>query len=72
MAAASVEDKPVKLALALPDVAGAQTLIDTDWQRYGGQTPDAPHETQACKKGQLTVSLPACTGRLMKLEATAD
>ena len=42
-------------------------LIDTDWNRYGGNTFDADGQILAISKGVLKVDLPSCSGKLLKL-----
>ena len=69
LCALNLSDEEVKRTFELDGIAGATVLVDTDWQRYGGQTPDAPQLKESCKEGRLTVTLPACTGRLMRLQA---
>ena len=65
----NLSGKPVELALRVPDAASATMLMNTDWQRYNGQTPDAPGKAIACEKGVLSATIPACTGWLLRLSA---
>ena len=67
----NLSGKPVELALRVPDAASATMLMNTDWQRYNGQTPDAPGKAIACEKGVLSATIPACTGWLLRLSADA-
>ena len=53
--------------IKLPKTKKATMLIDTDWQRYGGNAPDADGEELAVEKGVLTLDLPSCTAKLLKL-----
>ena len=64
----NLSDRPAGLEFELPGVQAASMLMDTDWQRYNGQTPDAPGAAIPCDEGVLGVSVPACTGWLLRLE----
>ena len=46
----------------LPAGAGAKLLLHTDWQRFGGHTPE--EDCPAPSGGTLTVCLPPCSGQL--------
>lgn len=46
----------------LPAGPGAELLLHTDWQRFGGHTPEEDRPTVS--GGALTVCLPPCSGQL--------
>ena len=54
--------------IAVPDAAQAEMLIDTDWWRYGGETPDDQLEPLKIKSGKLELNLPSNSGKLLKLK----
>lgn len=67
----NLDDVAHEYAVPLPEeLAGArpQVLLDTDWQRFGGETPD---EQSACTVagGLLSATLPALSGMLVQLGA---
>ena len=51
----------------LPTTAGAKLLLHTDWQRFGGSTPEGERPKPA--GGALTVCLPPCSGQLFCMES---
>ena len=52
--------------IEVPDALRAKVLIDTDWNRYGGETVDDGSKARV-SKGVLTLDLPSCSGKLIKL-----
>ena len=64
----NLSDRPAGLEFELPGLQAASMLMDTDWQRYDGQTPDAPGTAIPCDEGVLGVTVPACTGWLLRLK----
>ncbi|MDO5120431.1 MAG: alpha amylase C-terminal domain-containing protein, partial [Coriobacteriales bacterium] len=56
-----------KYEIKIPDAKKAKVLIDTDWNRYGGNTFDVEGQIIAVSKGVLKVDLPSCSGKLLKL-----
>ena len=67
LCALNLSDKTVETTLKLEDATSATLLIDTDWERYGGSTPDATDTELECEDGLLTLELPACSGQLFVL-----
>ena len=55
-------------AIKVPEATQAEVLIDTDWWRYGGQTPDDQVKPLKVKDGVLTLNLPSNAGMLLKLQ----
>ena len=56
-------------AVPLPDglsAAAPEVLLDTDWQRYGGSTPDGASECRV-EKNRLVATLPPLSGMLVSL-----
>ena len=59
--------------LDLPGAGDVEVLLDTDWQRFGGNTPDGRTEvTFDAEKGSLTLTLPALSGVLLSLVSPED
>jgi len=54
-------------SIQVPGAKEATVLIDTDWQRYGGETPDNEGEVLHIEDGVLKLDLPSCSGMLLKL-----
>ena len=57
------EGFPIKV----PGATKATVLLDTDWQRYNGQTPDDEGATLKVTDGELKLDLPSCSGKLLRL-----
>ncbi|MDO4798435.1 MAG: 1,4-alpha-glucan branching protein GlgB [Coriobacteriales bacterium] len=53
--------------IEVPNVESATVLLDTDWQRFGGASPDADGAEVTCAKGAVLVDLPACSGVLLRI-----
>ena len=53
--------------IQIPDATEGTVLIDSDWWRYGGTTPDDAVKPIPIKDGVLKVDLPTCSGKLIKL-----
>jgi 1,4-alpha-glucan branching enzyme len=53
--------------IQIPDATEGTVLIDSDWWRYGGTTPDDAVKPIPIKDGVLRVDLPTCSGKLIKL-----
>ena len=56
-------------AVPLPDglsAAAPEVLLDTDWRRYGGSTPDGASECRV-EKNRLVATLPPLSGMLVSL-----
>ena len=56
-----------KFEIQIPNAKKAKMLIDTDWWRYGGQTPDEKLEPLKIEDGVLKLDLPSNSGMLLKL-----
>ncbi len=69
LCALNLSDRAAKVELDLPGASSAIMLIDTDWQRYSGSTPDAEGVAISCENGVLRLTLPACSGKIMRLVA---
>ena len=54
-------------AIETPDATSATVLLDTDWQRFGGVTPDGDVTQPEVADGELLVDLPAFSGKLIRL-----
>ncbi len=57
----------VRRTYELDDASSATVLLDTDWKRFGGAAPDSSGGELACKAGTMTLDLPACSGKLVRI-----
>ena len=54
--------------LEVPDLGTVCTLLDTDWARFGGSTPDGDEDVRVdTHAGRLTLTLPPLSGILLQL-----
>ncbi len=61
----NLSDKPVERTFRIEGATSATMLVDTDWERYGGSTPDAEGRRLPCDEDGILVGLPACSGKLV-------
>ena len=54
-------------SIEVPDAQRATVLLDTDWERFGGATPDADGTELELDKDVVLVDLPACSGKLLRI-----
>ena len=71
MCALNLSDEAVERVFEIEGVASAAVLVDTDWERYGGSTPDGEGAPLACEEGVIALDMPACSGKLIRI-TTAD
>ena len=67
----NMDDVAHEYAVPLPEGLAAvrpKVLLDTDWQRFGGSTPDK-QSSCAVADGLLSATLPALSGMLVQLGA---
>ncbi|MDO4807608.1 MAG: 1,4-alpha-glucan branching protein GlgB [Coriobacteriales bacterium] len=67
LCAFNLSGKPVKKTLSIEGASAATLLLNTDWQRYGGSTPNDSDSELACGKAGLTLTMPACSGKLVRM-----
>ena len=65
----NLSDETVERTFEVEDGASATVLIHTDWQRYGGSTPDAEGSLLDCEDGEVVVEMLACSGKLIRITA---
>lgn len=59
--------------IEVPEAAGADVLLDSDWQRFGGTTPDGEADISFdAKTGELICCLPPFASVLVSLEPRSD
>ena len=69
LCALNLSDEPVERTFRIEGATSATVLIDTDWLRYGGATPDAEDLDLSCDEDGITVDLPSCSGKLVRILA---
>ncbi|MBP3884262.1 MAG: 1,4-alpha-glucan branching protein GlgB [Olsenella sp.] len=64
----NLSDKPLERTLGVRGATRATLLLDTDWQRFGGSTPDAEGSAVPCSEGGVSVRLAPCSGLLIEAD----
>lgn len=67
LCAFNLSGKAASREFPLVDVGSALVLIDTDWHRFNGSTPDGEQNGLVVREGGLRIQLPACSGKLIRI-----
>lgn len=66
LCAFNLSGEPARLDLEIKGASGITVLLDTDWQRFGGSTPDGISGV-GLEDDALVVEIPPCSGLLLQL-----
>jgi 1,4-alpha-glucan branching enzyme len=67
--ALNLSGESAKCELSVPGATSAEVLLHSDWERFGGDTPD-DEDGLVVKAGMVALELPACSAVLASLTRT--